>query len=341
MNALRLLDSNIKLQGTFTGGSSNPFLNLKVSLSSPQLEDLRNMNEIDSKLYHSSFYSPTYVYDSFALKVDLEKCDLAYYIDNGVSTNNITFTMTKTINSKFMFTLTDYVCDKSEVNFYNVLPIARNNEEVLYNVPYINFIKTGYNYEIKAKNIQNASNFIGLGLSAGSVGVALAMPSAPLKAAAVVGALVSMAMSVKSTVVSAVQGEENIKQKLTQYSNQASSVSGSDDVDLMSEYCDNRLKYMVYEPTDNMKSLLNDLFFYAGYSSNRMAIPTHNNRVRFDYLECEASIEAAASIPQECLAELITCFKNGVVYLHKVSASQDVWDFEQKHENWENSLLED
>ena len=339
--ALRLLNSNIKLQSSFTSGSANPFLNISVNITDVSEDDLRDINEVDSKLFHSAFYSPTYVYDSFALKIDLEKCDLSYYIENSVSTNDITFTMTKTINSKFMFTLADYVCDKSEVNFYNVLPIARNNEEVLYNVPYINFIKTGYNYEIKAKNTQNVSNFIGLGMSAASMGVALAMPSAPLKAATVVGALVSMAMSVKSTIVSAVQGEENIKQKLTQYSNQASSVAGSDDVDLMSEYCDNRLKYMVYEPTDNMKSLLNDLFFYAGYSSNRMAIPTHNNRLNFDYLECEASIEAAASIPQECLAELITCFKNGVVYLHKTTRATDKWDFAQKYENWEKSLLED
>lgn len=337
MFALHLI-KNTKLENTFIGYS--PFSNLQVSLIDIRVDELRDMDEIDSKLFHSSFYSPTYVYDSFALKVDLEKCDITYYISNGL-TSNIKFTMTKTINSKFMFTLTDYVCDKSDVNFYNVLPIARNNEEVLYNVPYINYIRTGYNYDIKAKNTQNVSNAIGLGLSAASMGVALAMPSAPLKAAAVVGALVSMAMSVKSTVVSAVQSEENIKQKLTQYQNQASSVSGSDDVDLMSEYCDNRLKYMVYEPTDNMKALLNDLFFYAGYSSNRMAIPTHNNRLNFDYLECEASIEAAASIPQECLAELITCFKNGVVYLHKTTRATNKWDFEQKYENWEKSLMED
>ena len=341
MYALHLLDSNIKLQGSFTSSSANPFLNITVNITDISEDDLRDMNEVDSKLFHSAFYSPTYVYDSFALKVDLEKCDLSYYIENGVSTNDITFTMTKTINSKFMFTLTSYVCNKSDVNFYNVLPIARNNEEVLYNVPYINFIKTGYNYEIKAKNVQNVSNFIGLGMSAASMGVALAVPTAPLKAAAVVGALVSMAMSVKSTVVSAIQGEENIKQKLTQYQNQAASVMGSDDVDLMSEYCDNRLKYMVYEPTDNMKALLNDLFFYAGYSSNRMAIPTHNNRLNFDYLECEASIEAVASMPQECLTELITCFKNGVVYMHKTTRATNKWDFEQKYENWEKSLMED
>ena len=341
MHALHLLDSNIQLKGTLVAGSTNPFLNLKMNFSDFNITDLRDMNEVDSKLFHSAFYSPSYVYDSFALKVDLEKCDLSYYITNGVLNNVINFTMTKTINSKFMFALANYVCDKSDVNFYNVLPIARNNEEVLYNVPYINYIRTGYQYDIKNKNISNLSNAIGLGMSGVSMGVALAMPSAPLKAAAVVGALVSMAMSIKSTVVSAVQGEENIKQKLSQYQNQAASVLGSDDVDLMSEYCDNRLKYMVYEPTDNMKALLNDLFFYAGYSSNRMGVPTHNNRVNFDYLECDASIEAVATMPQECLDELITCFKNGVVYMHKTSRAIDKWDFEQKYENWEKSLMEE
>ena len=98
---------------------------------------------------------------------------------------------------------------------------------------------------------------------------------------------------------------------------------------------------MIYEPTDVMKNLINDLFFYAGYASNRMGIPTHNNRLNFDYLECDASIEAAASIPEECLEELINCFKSGITYIHKTSRAQDKWDFEQKYENWERSLLED
>ena len=339
--AIQLLDNSIKLQKEIAANSLNPFTNLKVSIASIHNDDLRDTDEVDSKLFHSAFYSPTYVYDSFAFHVDLEKCDLSYYIENGVSANKLKFTMTSTINSKFMFTLATYVCNKSESNFYNVLPIARNNEVVLYNVPYINFVKTGYNYELKAKNIQNTGNYIGLGLSAASMGVALAMPSAPLKAAAVVGALVSMAMSVKSTITTAIQGEENIKQKLNQYSNQAASVIGSDDVDLMSEYCDNRLKYMVYEPTDVMKNLLNDLFFYAGYSSNRMGIPNHHTRLNFDYLECDASIQAVATIPEECLGELINCFKNGITYLHKTDRATDKWDFAQKYENWEITLMEE
>lgn len=341
IHALKLINLNTKLENTISASSNNPFTNLRVSGVNPAVTDLRKSlaTGLESKLFHSDFYSPSYVYDSFSVKVDLEKCDLSYYIANGVASNSIKFNMTSTINSKFMFTLLDYSCDKADVNFYSVVPIARNNEIVLYNVPYINYIRTGFNYDIKNKNTQNISNVVGIGLSAGSMAVSLAMPSVPLKVAGVVASIVSMAMSVKNTIVSAIQSDNAIKQKQDQYKNQASSVAGSDDVDLMSEYCGNRLKYFVYTPTDMMKNLLNDLFFYAGYNTNRMGKPTHNNRVNFDYLECEASIQAISSIPDECLTELINCFKTGCTYLHKTTRAVDKWDFAQKYENWENSLL--
>ena len=342
IHALRLHDLNTKLEN-YISSSYNPFSKLffDEDLYGASLTDLRApiSDEYESKLFHSDFYSPSFVYDSFAMKIDLEKCDLESYIDN-YSTNSIKFTMTRTINSKFLFTFTSYVCDKAEQNFYNVMPIARNNDEVLYNVPYINWIRTGYNYEIKAKNVQNISNFVGLGLStAGTLG-ALAFAPAPLKVAGIIAGLVSMGMSIKTTIVSTINNDNAIKQKQEQYKNQATSVAGSDDVDLMSEYCENRLRYYVYTPTPVMRSLLNDLFFYAGYSSNRMGLPNHNTRVNFDYLECEASIQAIASIPDECLTELVNCFKNGCTYLHKTSRNTNKWDFKQQYENWEKWVLE-
>ena len=166
--------------------------------------------------------------------------------------------------------------------------------------------------------------------------------SVPLKVAGVVGSLVSMAMSIKGAVVSTIQGEEAIRQKLLQAENQTASVKGSDDVDLMSEYCDNRLQYMIYEPTDVMKNMLNDLFYYAGYKSGRMGMPNHNTRLNFDYLECDAVLEdITANISQEILTELVNCFKNGVTYIHKTTRTSHKWDIEQKYENWENSLLEE
>lgn len=341
MYALHLLDSSVKLENDISASSSNPFTKLKVSIIDPREDDLRDTDEVDSKLYNSEFYQPTYVYDSFNIKVELERCNLDYYIANGTATNRVKFTMTSTINSKFMFTLTSYVADKQAQNFYNVLPIARNNEVVLYNVPYINYIRSGYNYDVKNKNIQTGSSWLGVGLSGISIGASLLAPSVPLKVAGVVGSLVSMAMSLKGAITTTMQGEENLKAKLLQAENQTASVMGSDDVDLMSEYCGNRLQYMLYEPTEVMKHMLDELFFYAGYNSGRMGVPNHNTRCNFDYLECDAVLESAgANISQDIIDEIKNCYKVGVTFIHKTSRTSNKWDIEQKYENWENTILE-
>ena len=335
---LHLKDLNTDLHGTFTIGAGsttkNPLPNLRMAGFSTSLTDLRKDASYESKLFHSEFYQPTYFYDSFAFKIQLEKCD----IDSYLSSRNlvVNFDMTRTINSKFLFTFASYYLKNGEQNYAKCMPIARNNEEVLYNVPYINYIRTGYQYDIKNKNISNISNAIGVGLSATSFAVSLALPSVPLKVAGVVASAVSMAMSVKNAVVSAQQNENSISQKLTQYQNQTASVSGSDDVDLMSVYAENRLKYLVYEPTSNMKDLLFKLFFYAGYSANRMGIPTHNNRMNFDYLECDAVIEATnKNMTQEIINEIVNSYKNGVTFIHRTSRVSNAWDMEQKYENWE------
>lgn len=336
---LKLNDLNTDLHASISlsDGSKEPLIDLKRNFT-PSLTDSRKGAEYESKLYHSEFYKPSYVYDSFTYSVELEKLNIASYYDGRNLT--IYFDMTKTINSKFMFTFESLVFRISNQSYAKYLPIARNNEEVLYNVPYINYIRTGYNYDVKQKNLSTASNWIGVGLSVASIGASLLMPTAPLKVAGVVGSLVSMAMSIKGAVVSTIQGEDNIRQKLLQAQNQTSSVSGSDDVDLMSIYAENRLKYLIYQPRDITKNLLYDLFYYAGYNSGRMGIPNHNTRVNFDYLEADISIQKTTAIPQDCLAELINAFKTGVTYLHKTSRSSNKWDFAQTLENWEKIFFE-
>jgi len=305
------------------------------------IDDGRKIKSYESKLYHSEFYAPTFVYDSFSLHVDLERCYLSYYIDN-TSANDIKFTMTSTINSKFLFTFASYKADKNVENFYNIIPVARNNEMVLYNVPYINYIRNGFNYDVKQKNISNASNFIGLGLSGLSVAASFALPSVPLKAMGIIASAIGLVNSVKTTITETIKNEESLKQKLVQAQNQTASVAGSDDVDLMSEYCGNRLRYYIYKPTSNMENLLYDLFFYAGYNSGRMGLPNHNTRVNFDYLECDASLESAgANIPQEILEEIKNSYKTGVTFIHKTARTTDKWDIEQKYENWEVELVEE
>ena len=341
MYALKLKDMNLKLSMTFTETYAQPLGKLYFGSISPSLTDARKGWTYESKLYHSDFYQPTYVYDSFTYKIQLEKLDINLYTPTNVESFTIKFYMTSTINSRFMFEFSDLKFAYATENYAKYMPIARNNEEVLYNVPYINYIRNGFNYDVKAKERTNVSNALGMALSVGSTALALAVAPAPLKVAGVVAGLVSMAMSIKNTIVSAQQNEDSIRRKLQETANQTASVAGSDDVDLMSVYAENRLKYLVYEPTDLMRSILFDLFFYAGYASGRMGIPTHNNRVNFDYLECEANLENEGSIPDDCLQELINCFKAGITYLHKTTRNTKKWDFNQEYENWERDLMED
>lgn len=342
INALHLIDTNTKLYNTFTKSAENesPYRIFNYGENEASITDLKIGKATESKLYHSEFYRPTYVYDSFSFVMQLEKLDNEYYFNSFHRNLTVKFTMTSTINSKFMFSFTNYEMKMCEEAYPNVMTIARNNEEVLYNVPYINYVRTGFNYDKKQKALQNTSNFIGVGLSAGSLAVSLALPSAPLKIAGVVASLVSFAMSTKNAIVSAMKSEEDLKQKILQKKQESASIDGSDDVDLMSEYAGNRMKYIEYTPTEVMSNLIYNLFFYAGYSSGRMGLPNHNTRVNFDYLECDAIIQKISAIPDDILAELINCFKNGVTYIHKTNRVSDMWDFEQKYENWESWLFE-
>ena len=339
-HALRLMDLNTKLKTTFTSVNPNPYSNLfysSLAMTNPLNTDLRRGSIYESKLFNSEFYRPTFYYDSFQFVIQLEKCNLSYYI-NSYSSMTVSFIMTRTINSKFMLSFDNYYLRNATESYATYMPIARNNEEVLYNVPYINYIRTGYNYDIKNRNLSNVSNAIGLGLSTVGMAASFVVPSAPLKALGIVTSLISMAMTVKNTISTAVSNQMSIDRKLQEAKMQTASVSGSDDVDLMSEYAENRVKYLVYEPTAIMKNMLYNLFFFAGYNSQRMGLPSHNTRLNFDYLECDAVIEKTANIPDDCLSELINSFKNGVTYIHKTNRTTDKWDFEQKYEHWEISL---
>lgn len=340
--ALKLNNLNTKLNSEINSSylGEHPLRNLyRGSLISvdPKNTDLRNINN-ESKLYNSEFYKPTYVYDSFQYAVQLEKCDLSYYISNGYTTFYIDFDVTRTINSKFMFTFKTLHLRNATESYAKYMPIARNNEEVLYNVPYINYVRTGYNYDIKAKNRSTFNAWAGVGAAGLGFAASLVLPTAPMKALGIVTSLISLAMTTKNAVSTTMQNEENMSRKLKEAEMQTASVSGSDDVDLMSVYAENRLKYLVYEPTEIMKNMLYNLFFFAGYNSQRMGLPSHNTRLNFDYLECDAVINKIASIPDDCLTELVNAFKYGVTYIHKTKRTTDKWDFDQKYENWEKSL---
>ena len=346
ISALKLSDINTKFKRFITFpmfdiGSPKNNLIINEDPADFTVSDLRNDN-LESKIYHSEFFRPTFFYDSFSYSINLEDVLVSNYT---TLSDEITvrFFVTSTINSRFAFSFTSLITYTQETdNFPYILSVVRNNEEVLYNVPYINYIRTGFNYDVKSKNLQQTSAWLGATGSLASTVVALAFPSATLKVAGVVAGLISTAMAVKNAVTTQIQTENSLQEKILTAKNQSTSVSGSDDVDILDFYNGNSLRYAVYKPRDFVKDLLLDLFHYTGYKTNKMAIPNLETRTWFNYIEADIEITPLKNMSQEIITELVGLYKTGVTVLHKnIINTVETWDWDQTHENYEVSIIGD
>ena len=335
-------DANVNQIGTISDNlyELNPLMQIDMSDITKSLTDTRAQYQgyyfEEPKLFHSDFYYWKYIYDSFVKVVANEKYLNRYqYSARLTYERKIAFTFTSTINSRFMFYFSFFDSYNFNTDDYEkVLIIQRSNEQTIYNEEYFNYLKMGYNYDVKNKNRQEAMSWFttGVGLTAGVL--SLAFGSKTLGAGLIASSVLSIANSINTTI----QLETNIEQKLTQLKNQSASVQGSDDVDLMSEYSHhNKLWRAKYEVSDRMKKCLSDLFYYTGYNDDVNEIPNVSTRKWFNFLQCEPHFKYVNGITTECLDELIKKYKGGVTILHRNTINDSyVWDFEREKENWES-----
>lgn len=126
----------------------------------------------ESKLYHSDFYTYKMVYDSFASDLKLEALTVNPTPDTVWSSDivkiPIVFKPTNTMNSNFAFKfdydgtpkfITGY---KLDGDYGDYLLVTRNNEETLFNSDYVNYIRTGYNYDKKVRSMQLTQNIVSI-----------------------------------------------------------------------------------------------------------------------------------------------------------------------------------
>lgn len=327
---LQLIDLNIKFDNVFKA-NVNPFDVLTIELPEITHTELRN-DYYESKLYSSELYMPKFIYDSFNLNFELQNMAT-------VPTEfNVDFTTTSTINSAFMFTFPEYELKYSSQDYDNILVVRRNNEISLYNNAYINYIKTGYNYDVKNKNTQSTQGWISAGLQiAGSIiSFAAASATGGLSAVAAIGLATSATITLANNISNDVKAERSIQQKLEEARNQATSVSGSDDIDLLTKYSQNKAKLAIYKASDNVMKHAADLFYYCGYAANRQDIPNTASRYWFNYIQCEPVFnEEETSIYKNYLDDIKARYNAGITVYH---AHNNTYDWGQTHENWEINL---
>lgn len=336
--SLQLVNLNIKFKNEIISNIDDPTKELIIKHDFTTLnEDLRNDN-LESKIYHSDFYYKKFVYDSFSFIYQYELINFEKSINTYFEFDFIT---SSSINSRFMFYFKNYHVDSYAVDDYNnYLIIARNNERTLYNSAYINYIKTGFNFDVKNKNTQNFMNWGSFALSLGATIATVASTIATTGATAplLIGASVSTVGTFTNAINSTISSERNFEQKQEQLKAQSTNVINSDDFDLLNEYNKNSLLMMNYKVSERVRKLLLDLFYYYGYKCNEIKMPDLNTRKYFNFIQCEADIKEYRSIliKEEYYNMLVELYNKGVTLFHNFNGHYDI---EQVKDNTERNLL--
>lgn len=327
---LRLTQLETKFVHTVESDIDNPLDIFRLLNVSVNTERLRN-DFYESKIYHSDFYQPKFVYDSFGFIFKLETIDESRFEPSGRFT--FEFIMTSTINSKFMFKFPEYVLKMSTEDYDNILPVSRNNEAPIYNSSYITYLRTAYRYDLKALQQKEALSIFGIFGDTARAGLGI---NAKTTLARGVSAGIGAISGIVNSIATINQNEWSMQSKLEQLKNQANSVSGSDDLDLLENYSGNKAKLCLYQVSDRMKTLLLDLFYYYGYTTDEIKVPDITTRYWFNFLSCELEMTGIdKNISEVSKENLIQRYRDGATFLHHHTD----WDFEQLKENWETSLL--
>ena len=305
---------------------------------------LANRSFDDSKLSHSDFHTEKFTYDSFSLEFPLEKYQA---IDAEDASYGFEFQQSNTINSNLMFEIKPYQLDNYDTqDFGNYLIASRNNEEPIFTNAFINYIRTGYNYDKKTKVLSAtarwtgaAASIVGGALSAG-VGAATGHP---VLAATGVTMVAGGIAQLTSSITSQISDENSLQSKLAALQAEGSSVAGCDDIDLMTKYAQNKLLYIRYDVSSKMKLLLNDLFYFYGYAVNRQKTPDFSSRIWFNFVQCDPTWNSNENhaILGNYDNELRARLNDGITVFHKnLAGIRNIWDLNQIHENWEKWIVD-
>ena len=360
----------------------------------------------ESALYRSDYLQDRFVYDSFVYTLQNERLQR-----NQFQTINpkIKMVTTGTMNSRFLFDFNNenngFRYLEADQSYPHIMSIARNNNITTFNSEYVNYMRNGYNYDVKAKNAALLS--AGLGIKTGGIGTGLSLATSgigsnilagiqakqareqanifaggagllakygtslgeadPYKQTAgmlagrlgntaqeqyaaqqkfaesynptanvlAIGQMINGATSVISSIESIASTERTFEQKQQQIKQASVSVSGSDDIDLLSYYSGNRMKLERWEASPRMKKALFDLYYYQGYATNEQKVPLHDNRKWFDFLQCQADIKNTKNLDQRYIDNLKDRFSIGVTYYHN---NNGVWDIDQEKGNSETYI---
>ena len=154
-----------------------------------------------------------------------------------------------------------------------------------------------------------------------------------------IAAGVNIAANIAQAVISNVSNKEQLQQKLNELSVQSTTVSGSDDINLLSYYNGNKLAIFTYDTKAYNKDALFDLMYYTGYVHNHNEVPDTTSRYWFNFVQCSPVFNEEGTSPyNDYLDDIKQRFEAGITVYHRHNNIGPTYDWNQELENWETFI---
>ena len=321
--------------------SQTPYspLIIEGSVDSPVPDVIKN-KKYESKLFHSDYYMPKFVYDEYTFGFRLELVDRQEFLSSygeDISTFTMNYHVSKNLASRFMFTFFNYITTYYEEHDYNnIVIVDRNNDIPLYTNAYMNYMKLGYQFDTKNIQQAKATNYVTMALSlVGSI-VSFATSGATGGAgiAGGVALLTSATASGIRAITSAQQQDSQLLQKQLELMNQSTTVSTNSDTELLKKYSLNKPKIVYYGLSEVMENAMFNYFYLFGYATQEYKAPAVNTRSIFNFVQAEIQFETY-NFNDDIAEDIRQKWKDGIFFIHYYNAK---YDFSFKYENWETNF---
>lgn len=306
--------------------------------------------QLEPKVFSSEFRFSKLVYDSFSIVLKGEDC---YFNTNlsEIGNNKVVFKFFASPSMVSEFDLTLYSWPGYSAEEFILSPvwtedyplhliINRNNETPVYTSAYLDYLRTGYNYDLKSQAVQLGMQGLGIAISAinAGVGIAATFATGGLAAPYAVSAATGFASSIANIGKTAAENQRGNAQRLKELQAQGASVAGNSDFAVSKRYTKNRVSLETYSVEPRLIASARSFFYLKGYATDEIKAPSCHSRAHFDFIECEPVFqpEALSLFPKWMLDLIADDLRQGVTVMHAVNGDYDIG---QTSSNYELSVL--
>ena len=306
--------------------------------------------QLEPKVYSSEFRFAKIVYDSFSIVLKGEE---SYFNTNLSEIGNdkivFKFFASPSMVSEFDFSIyswpgysaSEFILSPIWGEDYPLhLIINRNNETPVYTSAYLDYLRTGYNYDLKSQAVQLGMQGLGIAISAinAGVGIAATFATGGLAAPYAVSASTGFLSSIANIGKNAAENQRGNAQRLKELQAQGASVAGNSDFAVSKRYTKNRVSLETYSVEPRLINSARSFFYLKGYATDEIKAPSCHTRAHFDFVECDPVFqpEALSLFPKWMLDLIADDLRQGVTVMHAVNGDYDIG---QTSSNYELSVL--